>query len=97
MVTHEVTNQVPRRVGIDEFSTNTALVEGVQLYDAGWRQAPSPTRSSRPGWARAGRRYTENSIRGRTPPSSSPGPESPERRARAQTGCGSSAVAPIAR
>ncbi|WP_426520097.1 acyl-CoA dehydrogenase family protein [Diaminobutyricibacter sp. McL0618] len=36
MVTHDVTNQVPARVGIDEFGTNTALVDGVRLYDAGW-------------------------------------------------------------
>jgi putative acyl-CoA dehydrogenase len=36
MVTHEVTNQVPRRVGVDEFRTNTALVDGVLRYDAGW-------------------------------------------------------------
>ena len=36
MVTHEVSNQVPRRVGVDEFRTNTALVEGVARYEAVW-------------------------------------------------------------
>lgn len=29
-------NQVPPRVGIDEFSTNAALVDGVRRYGAGW-------------------------------------------------------------
>ncbi|MCH6469425.1 acyl-CoA dehydrogenase family protein [Sinomonas terrae] len=29
-------NQVPPRMGIDEFSTNTALVDGVRRYGAGW-------------------------------------------------------------
>ncbi|WP_138442333.1 acyl-CoA dehydrogenase family protein [Sinomonas susongensis] len=31
-----VANQVPPRVGIDEFSTNSALVDGVRRYGAGW-------------------------------------------------------------
>ena len=34
--THEVTNQAPNRVEIDEYGTNAALVEGVALYGAGW-------------------------------------------------------------
>ena len=29
-------NQVPPRMGIDEFSTNSALVDGVRRYGAGW-------------------------------------------------------------
>ncbi|WP_334171081.1 acyl-CoA dehydrogenase family protein [Sinomonas sp.] len=29
-------NQVPARVGIDEFSTNSALVDGVRRHGAGW-------------------------------------------------------------
>jgi putative acyl-CoA dehydrogenase len=29
-------NQVPPRVGVDEFSTNAALVDGVRRYGAGW-------------------------------------------------------------
>ena len=36
MVTHTVTNQAPPRVGINEFLTNSPLVEGVLRYDAGW-------------------------------------------------------------
>lgn len=36
MVTHEVTNQVPPRVGVDEFSSNIPLVEAVERYDAVW-------------------------------------------------------------
>jgi putative acyl-CoA dehydrogenase len=36
MATHEVFNQAPPRVGVDEFGSNTALVEGVEQYDAGW-------------------------------------------------------------
>lgn len=31
-----VPNQPPPRVGLDEYAANTALVEGVQRYDAGW-------------------------------------------------------------
>ncbi|UER54766.1 DNA alkylation response protein [Kineosporiaceae bacterium SCSIO 59966] len=34
--THEVTNQVPPRVDVDEFATNTPLVEGVRRYGADW-------------------------------------------------------------
>jgi len=34
--THEVTNQAPPRVGLDEFATNAALVDGVARHDAGW-------------------------------------------------------------
>jgi putative acyl-CoA dehydrogenase len=33
---HDVVNQVPPRVGLDEFATNAALVAGVAHYDAGW-------------------------------------------------------------
>ena len=36
MATHEVFNQAPARVDVDEFGSNTALVEGVARYDAGW-------------------------------------------------------------
>ncbi|HEY4225605.1 MAG TPA: acyl-CoA dehydrogenase family protein [Pseudolysinimonas sp.] len=36
MATHEVFNQAPPRVDVDEFGSNTALVEGVERYDAGW-------------------------------------------------------------
>jgi putative acyl-CoA dehydrogenase len=36
MPTHEVFNQAPPRVEVDEFGANTALVEGVQRYDASW-------------------------------------------------------------
>ena len=36
MQTHEVSNQPPPRVGLDEYGTNIALVEGVERYDAGW-------------------------------------------------------------
>ncbi|MCK8467229.1 acyl-CoA dehydrogenase family protein [Microbacterium sp. KSW4-16] len=36
MSTHQVTNQAPERVGVDEYGTNTALVEGVERYDAAW-------------------------------------------------------------
>jgi putative acyl-CoA dehydrogenase len=36
MATHEVVNQAPPRVDIDEFGSNTALVEGVARYDAAW-------------------------------------------------------------
>lgn len=35
-LTHDVTNQTPDRVGIDEFTTNAALVEGVAQHDAAW-------------------------------------------------------------
>lgn len=31
-----VANQVPPRVGVDEFSTNAALVDGVRRHGAGW-------------------------------------------------------------
>jgi putative acyl-CoA dehydrogenase len=34
--THEVLNQAPPRVDVDEFGSNTALVEGVKRYDAAW-------------------------------------------------------------
>ena len=33
---HDVVNQVPPRVGLDEFAANAALVEGVESYGAGW-------------------------------------------------------------
>jgi len=33
---HDVVNQVPPRVELDEFAANTALVEQVAHYDAGW-------------------------------------------------------------
>lgn len=36
MTTHEVVNQAPPRVGVDEFGSNMALVEGVARYDAAW-------------------------------------------------------------
>ena len=34
--THDVANQTPDRVGIDEFTTNAALVEAVAQHDAAW-------------------------------------------------------------
>lgn len=34
--THDVVNQVPPRVEVDEFSTNLPLVEAVTRYKAGW-------------------------------------------------------------
>ncbi|MCL2532833.1 MAG: DNA alkylation response protein, partial [Nocardiaceae bacterium] len=34
--THEVFNQAPPRVDVNEFTSNTALVEGVARYDAEW-------------------------------------------------------------
>jgi putative acyl-CoA dehydrogenase len=34
--THRVENQAPPRVGIDEFTTNVPLVEGVRRHDAVW-------------------------------------------------------------
>jgi putative acyl-CoA dehydrogenase len=34
--THDVTNQAPPLVGYDVFSSDAALVEGVQRHDAGW-------------------------------------------------------------
>jgi len=36
MNTHEVINQAPPRAGVDEYTTNTALVEAVSRHDAGW-------------------------------------------------------------
>ena len=36
MATHEVTNQVPPRVGIDEFEVNVPLTEAVEEYGASW-------------------------------------------------------------
>ncbi len=36
MTTHEVTNQPPDRVDVDEFAGNRPLVEGVERYDAAW-------------------------------------------------------------
>lgn len=36
MTTHDVTNQPPVREAIDEYGTNTALVEGVERHDAAW-------------------------------------------------------------
>jgi putative acyl-CoA dehydrogenase len=35
-ITHEVFNQVPPRVDVDEFALNPPLGEGVATYDAGW-------------------------------------------------------------
>jgi putative acyl-CoA dehydrogenase len=35
-ITHEVFNQVPPRLDIDEFAANVPLVEAVELYDAAW-------------------------------------------------------------
>jgi putative acyl-CoA dehydrogenase len=35
-LTHEVTNQAPDRVGVNEFTTNAALLEGVARHDAAW-------------------------------------------------------------
>ncbi|GAB3802182.1 acyl-CoA dehydrogenase family protein [Humibacter antri] len=35
-LTHDVTNQAPDRVDVDEFTTNAALVEGVARHDAAW-------------------------------------------------------------
>jgi putative acyl-CoA dehydrogenase len=35
-ITHRVFNQVPPRVEVDEFGTNTPLVEAVARYDASW-------------------------------------------------------------
>ena len=35
-LTHEVTNQVPDRVGVNEFATHAALLEGVARHDAAW-------------------------------------------------------------
>ena len=39
MATHEVTNQAPPRVGIDEFEVNVPLVEAVDEYGADWATA----------------------------------------------------------
>ena len=36
MSTHDVFNQPPPRVDVDEFGSNVALREGVERYDAGW-------------------------------------------------------------
>lgn len=36
MSTHEVFNQSPARVGLDEYAANAALVEGVERHDARW-------------------------------------------------------------
>ncbi len=35
-ITHEVFNQVPPRVNLDEFTENLPLIEAVQRYDAVW-------------------------------------------------------------
>jgi putative acyl-CoA dehydrogenase len=35
-ITHEVFNQVPPRVDVDEFASNIPLVEAVERYDAHW-------------------------------------------------------------
>jgi putative acyl-CoA dehydrogenase len=35
-LTHEVTNQAPDRVDVNEFTTNAALLEGVARHDAAW-------------------------------------------------------------
>lgn len=36
MSTHDVVNQAPPRIDLDEFTANTALVEGVAAFDAAW-------------------------------------------------------------
>ncbi|AXH94989.1 acyl-CoA dehydrogenase family protein [Ornithinimicrobium avium] len=36
MATHEVTNQPPPRVDVDELATNLPLLEGVRRHDASW-------------------------------------------------------------
>lgn len=36
MATHEVTNQAPPRINIDEFGANRPLVDGVARFDADW-------------------------------------------------------------
>ncbi len=36
MATHEVSNQAPPRVGVDEFGTNRPLVDGVARFDGAW-------------------------------------------------------------
>lgn len=38
MQTHEVFNQAPERVNLNEYETNLALREGVERYDAAWAQ-----------------------------------------------------------
>ena len=38
-VTHEVTNQVPPLPDYDAFAQDAALVEGLELYEAGWAEA----------------------------------------------------------
>ncbi|MFC4139932.1 MULTISPECIES: acyl-CoA dehydrogenase family protein [unclassified Microbacterium] len=38
MSTHEVLNQSPARVDVDEYAANVALAEGVARYDADWAQ-----------------------------------------------------------
>ncbi|WP_205864552.1 acyl-CoA dehydrogenase family protein [Planctomonas sp. JC2975] len=35
-LTHDVANQAPDRVGLNEFTTNAPLVEGVARFDAAW-------------------------------------------------------------
>ena len=35
MITHEVLNQAPERVGVNEFESNAALVDGVRIWGAG--------------------------------------------------------------
>src|ERR1700744_4904431 len=35
-ITHEVFNQVPPRVDIDEFTANLPLIEAVATYEADW-------------------------------------------------------------
>jgi putative acyl-CoA dehydrogenase len=36
MITHDISNQAPPRVDVDEFTTNIPLVEAVDRYDAMW-------------------------------------------------------------
>ena len=36
--THEVVNQAPPRVGVNEYTSNILLVEGVRRHDADWAQ-----------------------------------------------------------
>jgi putative acyl-CoA dehydrogenase len=38
MATHEVANQVPPRVDVDEYDVHVALKEGVARYDAAWSE-----------------------------------------------------------
>src|SRR5690606_30079271 len=39
MKTHEVTNQAPQRVGVNEYESNVALRGAVSRYNAEWAEA----------------------------------------------------------